>query len=165
MCNYELLEPFYSLLTIIAITTSIIIIIIIIIIVFEELKSFSSNISSHRKSYTKKARWIENTKDTHRSYELQMYEDILLKEIMNTLERTHKSMSPEMDKITNFSLHHTSSTHQLMTKLISEIIKEPEKMPDWLTERLKCLLPKTNDATNTKKDRPITCLLTSILKK
>ena len=55
-----------------------------------------------------------------------MNKDITMEEIINTLKHTHKWKS-EIDEITNFWLHHSSSNHQLMRKFISEIIKEPEK--------------------------------------
>ena len=37
-----------------------------------------------------------------------------------------------------------------MIKLILEIIKEPDKMPNWLTERVGYLLPKTKETINSK---------------
>ena len=56
-----------------------------------------------------------------------MHEDIKIEEIIDTFKRTHKFKSPGIDKITNFWLQHLSSTHQLLTEFISEIIKELEK--------------------------------------
>ena len=56
-----------------------------------------------------------------------MYKDITIKAIINTVKRTHKWKSLGIDKITNYWPHHFYSTHQLITKLILEIIKEPEK--------------------------------------
>ena len=58
----------------------------------------------------------------------------------------------ELIKI-NFWLHYQSSTHQLMMKLISEIIWEPKKKPDWFTEEIVYLLPKTKETTNAKKTK------------
>ena len=55
------------------------------------------------------------------------YTKILQWKIMNIPKYTHKWKSPGIDKITNFWLRHVFFTHQLMTKFISEIIKEPEK--------------------------------------
>ena len=39
----------------------------------KELKSFWSCIRSQKKSYNKKARFIEKIKDTYKNYEPQMY--------------------------------------------------------------------------------------------
>ena len=135
----------------------------------EELKSFSGNTWNHKKSSNKKEKWIENIKVTYKNNEPQMYEDITIEEIINTLKRTHKWKSLGIDKMTNFWFHHLSSTHQLITKLISEINNEPEKIRDYFRKRLTYILPKTKEITNTpKKYRPITCLptcrmITSIL--
>ena len=59
-----------------------------------------------------------------------MYEDITIEEIINTLKLKHKWKSLGIDKIPNFWHYHLPSTHQLMTKLILEIIKEHEKYPN-----------------------------------
>ena len=63
-----------------------------------------------------------------------MCDDITKGEIINTFKHTHKWKSPGKDKATNFWFNHLSSTYQLMTKFISEIIKDPKEMSDWLTE-------------------------------
>ena len=55
----------------------------------KELKSFWSNIWSHKKSYNKKERWIENIKCTYKNYEPQMYNDISTGEIIDTLHHHH----------------------------------------------------------------------------
>ena len=81
---------------------------------------------SHKKSFNKKAWWIETIKDTYENNEQQMYEDITTGEIINTLKRTYEWKSPVIDNKTYFLLRHQFSS-QLMTKPIAEIIKEPEK--------------------------------------
>ena len=90
----------------------------------EELKIFWNNIRKH-----KKVRWIENIKRTYKNNEAEMYEHFMIEDIINTLKCTHKWQSSEIEK-NKFLVHYRYSTHQLMMKLISEIIKEPEKMPD-----------------------------------
>ena len=61
-----------------------------------------------------------------------MYENITIEEIVNILRRTQnwKSDGTDNDKLFGSITY----THQLMTKLISENILKPQKMPDWLTE-------------------------------
>ena len=80
-----------------------------------------------------------------------MYKDIIIKEIINILKRTYKWKSSGRDKITNFWLYQQSFTHQVMTKLISEIFKEPEKMPDCLSEGVTIQQLKTKETANEKK--------------
>ena len=69
-----------------------------------------------------------------------MYEYVTIEEI----KYTHKWKSSGIDKITNFGLYDISSTYQLMTKFISKIIKEPEKIGSWNQQ------PKTKEAANAK---------------
>ena len=51
--------------------------------------------------------------------------------------------------------------HEFMTKQISEIISEPDKMPNWLAEGTTYLLAKTTETANAKNYRPVTCLSTT----
>ena len=77
--------------------------------------------------------------------------------------------APGNDGIANFWLKNLSSVHEDLTIAYDDILKNPEKQPDWLTEGLTYLLPKTEEMNNPKNYRPITCLptmykiLTSIL--
>ena len=77
--------------------------------------------------------------------------------------------APGNDRIATFWLKKLSSVHEDLTTAYNDILKNPEKQPDWLTEGLTYLLPKTEETKNPKNYRPITCLptmykiLTSIL--
>ena len=51
-------------------------------------------------------------------------------------------MPTAIDKKTHFLLNHLFFTLQLTTKFISEIIKEPQRKPDWFTEGIRSLLLK-----------------------
>ena len=72
-----------------------------------------------------------------------MNEDISVEEIINSLKCSHRWKSSGIDKIRNFWYYYLSSSHQLMTAMTSEIINEPPKMPDWLTEGVTFQLLKT----------------------
>ena len=59
------------------------------------------NLWGHKKSYNrifKKARWI----DTDKNNEPQIFEDLTIEEIINTLKCIHKWKLPGIDKIANF---------------------------------------------------------------
>ena len=52
-------------------------------------------------------------------------------------------------------------SHETFSRLsYKNIIENPEEKPEWLTEGLTYLLPKTKETTNPKNYRPITCLPT-----
>ena len=64
--------------------------------------------------------WIENIKImNHKCTKI-----LTTEESMYTLKRTDKCKSPGINKMTYFGLHHLSSTNQLITKFISEIVKD-----------------------------------------
>ena len=63
-----------------------------------------------------------------------MYGDFTIGEIINILKRIHNLNGTYLEeKKKNFWLFHQFPTCHLRTTLISEIIKETEKIPDWLT--------------------------------
>ena len=78
--------------------------------------------------------------------------------------------APGNDGIANFRIKNLTSLHDDLITAYNDILKHPEKAPDWLTDGLTYyLLPKTEETKNPMNYRPITCLptlykiLTSIL--
>ena len=71
--------------------------------------------------------------------------------------------APGNDGIANFWIKNLTSVHDELTAAsaaYNDILKHPENAPDWLTDGLTYLLPKTEETKNPKNYRPITCLPT-----
>ena len=68
--------------------------------------------------------------------------------------------SPGKDKVSNFWLKHLVILHEDLAKAYTKVIEHPEEAPEWLTEGITYLLPKTEETKNPKNYRPITCLPT-----
>ena len=66
-----------------------------------------------------------------------------------------------MDKIPNFWISLLTKGHQKLTSLLSEIVESPDTSPNWLSEGIIYLSPKTKDTKNPINYRPITCLTTA----
>ena len=127
----------------------------------EEVKDFWNNIWGEERSFNEEATWIKREEERVKDLEHQDWEEISVEEICVALGKTHKWKSPGIDKIPNFWLNSLSAIHEPLTSFINEILLNPYDIPDWITEGVTYLLPKSEDTKNPKNYRPITCLTTS----
>ena len=85
------------------------------------------------------------------------------------LKKTSNWKSPGIERVPNFWLKNLERLHGNLTTAYNDIIKSPEKSPEWLTRGLTYLLPKNNETKNPKNYRPIACspttykVLTSVI--
>ena len=102
-------------------------------------------------------------------YQEQMWIDITKEEAVLAIMKCSNWKALGNDEIANFGVKNFTSIHDELSAAYNDILKHPEKAPDWLTDGLTYLLPKTEETKNPKNYRPITCLstmykiLTSIL--
>ena len=78
-----------------------------------------------------------------------------------SLKKSHKWKSPGLDKLPNFWLNILTSTHKVLTHTLSQTMKHPEEIPEWLAKGITYLLPKISETNNPKNYRPITFLSTT----
>ena len=126
----------------------------------EKVEEFWKGIWSNDRPFNEKAEWIKAIEEGKEHIEEQQWIDISTEEVEMALKKSHKWKSAGVDKITNFWLHSLSCTHDLLAVLLSEVVRNPENTPDWLSEGLTYLLPKTTETYQPKNYRPITCLST-----
>ena len=86
--------------------------------------------------------------------------DITTDDIRMAIKNSNNCTSPGLDKIPNFWLKNIEELHSDMAREYTVMIKEPNSFPEWLTQGLTFLIPKSNDANEAKNYRPITCLPT-----
>jgi len=77
------------------------------------------------------------------------------------LRKSSNWKTPGADGIPNFWLKHLEEVHDDMARNFSTILHNPDQCPHWLTRGITYLLPKTDQTTNPKNYRPITCLPTT----
>jgi len=64
------------------------------------------------------------------------------------------------DGMVNFWLKQLTSLHPELANAYNNILKNPEQSPEWLTEGVTFLIPKSEDTENPKNYKPISCLPT-----
>ena len=134
-----------------------------------EVEEFWSKIWEDNKSHNSEAQWIKDQEKVTENQEQQRWHDISKEEAILAIMKSSNWKAPGNDGIAKFWLKNLSSVHEDLTTAYNDTLKNPEKQPDWLTEGLTYLLPKTEETKNPKNYRPINCLptmykiLTSIL--
>ena len=93
----------------------------------------------------------------------QEWKDIEDGEVTLALKKTSNWKSPGIDRVPNFWLKNLERLHGGLTTAYNDIVKNPEKSPEWLTRGLTYLLvlPRNNETKNPKNYRPIACLPTT----
>ncbi|XP_066933825.1 uncharacterized protein [Clytia hemisphaerica] len=135
----------------------------------EDIEGFWNNIWGKKKSYNREATWIEREEERMQGKKEQEWEEITVEEVRVALGKTQKWKSPGIDKVQNFWLNYLPSMHRVLTFFLNELVGNPNSIPEWLTEGVTYLLPKSEDTKNPNNYRPITCLntiyklLTSVL--
>ena len=81
-------------------------------------------------------------------------------ELSAALAKSQKWKSPGVDQIPNFCLYSLTPIHDPLAHCLTNIMQNPDMTPDWLTEGITYLLPKSQETNNSKNYRPITCLTT-----
>ena len=92
--------------------------------------------------------------------EKQEWEYIELKEVEFSLKKSNNWKSPGLEKLPNFWLNILTSTHKVLTHSLSQKMKHPKEIPEWLTKWITYLLLKVSETNSPKNYRPITCLST-----
>ena len=100
----------------------------------KEVGKFWKNIWSNEKEHNEDAEWIKREQEKTKETEQQELEDKKLKEIEISLKKSHKLKSPELEKLPNFWLNILISLHKVLTHTLSEIMKNPEEIPEWLVK-------------------------------
>ena len=126
----------------------------------EEVVDFWSNIWEKEKSHNKDSAWIKGQEDLHKDLKAQSWRAINVEETTCAINKSSNWKSPGKDKVSNFWLKHLVSLHEDLAKAYTKVIEHPEETPEWLTEGITHLLPKTEETKNPKNYRPITYLPT-----
>ena len=108
------------------------------------------------------ASWIGNMEKENEKVKEEEWQNITVLELKAVLTKSQKRKSPGIDKVPNFWLNALSSSHFTFTRLLSEIMENPEKAPKWMGEGTAYLLPKSNDTKDPKNYRTITLSLNNL---
>ena len=126
----------------------------------EEIEAFWSNIWENEKHHDETAEWMQQQDEMMKNQPTQDWKDIEDGEVTLALKKTSNWKSPGIDREPNFWLKNLEKLYGSLTTAYNDIVKNPEKSPEWLTRGLTYLLPKNNETKNPKNYRPIACLPT-----
>lgn len=85
-------------------------------------------------------------------------------DVTEAIKKTQNWKSPGIDHIHNFWLKRFNKVHVKLAELLDQAITNPSTIPDFMTEGVTYLLPKSSPPSkDPSKYRPITFLLTSII--
>ena len=122
----------------------------------ENVEKYWKTVWSSDKKFNDIAEWVETIEQNNAHIEEQQWTDVTTGEVEKALNKSHKWKSVGMEKITNLWLHSLPCTHDLLANLLSEIMRNSEKTPDWLPEGLTYFIPKSKETSNPKDYEPIT---------
>ena len=124
----------------------------------EEVEKFWSSIWCIEKEFNEEAEWLKQEEERCEGLEQQKRDEIKEVELMGSLRKAQKWKSPGIDKV----LNSLDSIHENITKCYNRAITNPETNPQWFTQGITYLLPKSNE-TNIPKNINTKSILTSIV--
>ena len=126
----------------------------------EETEQFWRLILEDEKHHNEVAEWLREQEELSQNLPEQEWQDLEKEEVTSATKKTNNWKSPGQDKIPNFWLKSLTCFHEDIARSYSKILKQPEESPQWLTEGVTYLLPKTEETAKPKNCRPIICLPT-----
>ena len=126
----------------------------------EVTEQFWKLIWEDEKHHSEEAEWVRKQEELGQKFQEQTWPTIEKQEVISAIKKTHNWKSPGQDKIPNFWLKNLTSLHEDIACCFSNIVKNPEESPSWLTNGITYLLPKSEETIEPKNYRPITCLPT-----
>ena len=125
-----------------------------------QLSNFWRDLYGDSTDHNRTAEWIDQTKNE--LTEIPDMQDIVVTEetIKNKLRKAPNFKSPGPDKVQNFWMKQLTSLHSYYARSFTRLINKDEQAPDWLTEGITHLIPKSENTDQPNQYRPITCLPT-----
>lgn len=126
----------------------------------DAIRQFWSNIWTTQVSHKSK-RWITDEKKRVGTIKTMQSWEISKEEIQDAVSKTLNWKAPGIDKLQNFWYKRFTSTHAKLARTFTKLLACPEEMPQFMTQGITYLLPKTTHVSeDPSKYRPITCLPT-----
>lgn len=125
----------------------------------ENIEEFWRNIWTVEGHYKQDALWIQE--ETERNQEHQMTDTQVTREdLQYALKNLANWKAPGRDGVQNFWYKNFTNIHIYLAHIINELIQGHITIPNFLTEGLTYLIPKSSNTKDPSQYRPITCLPT-----
>ena len=125
-----------------------------------QVETFWSKIWENNKTHNDAAHWIQDQAKENQHVPTQEWSDVATEETMKAIHKTSNWKVTGCCGVANFWLKQLTSLQRELANTYNNILKNPEQSPQWLTEGVTFLIPKSEDTENPKNYRPITCLPT-----
>ena len=102
----------------------------------------------------------EDQEKANEYQEQQKWIDIKKEEAALSIMKSSNSKAPVNVGTANLWIKNLTCIHDELTIAYKDILKHPEKAPDWLTDALTYLLPRTQETKNARNYQLIICLPT-----
>jgi hypothetical protein len=122
-----------------------------------EVTQFWANLWENPTQHNNDGLWL---KEEENNGELEEMTAILVTtaDIREATRYTRNWAAPGPDFVHNFWYKKFSTTHGKIAEHFNNVLRDPQKLPEFITKGVTYLLPKDRDTTNPAKYRPITCL-------
>ena len=94
----------------------------------DSIEKLWKGIWGEKKACNMSASWIGNMEKGNQKVKEQEWQNITVLELKAALTKSQKWKSPGIDKVPNFWLNALSSSHVTFTKLLNEIMQNPENL-------------------------------------
>ncbi|XP_064076354.1 uncharacterized protein LOC135194637 [Vanessa tameamea] len=126
----------------------------------DELKNYWTGIWEKRSDHNLQAKWIEEENQKWGYMEQMEFIELKLDDLTEVLKKTKNWKAAGIDQIHNFWYKKFTSLHDILTKIISDLINCRTPLPNFITTGLTYMLPKNQNTHDPSQYRPITCLPT-----
>ena len=108
------------------------------------IEDFWKPLYETEKSYNKEAQWI---KDYENSLEINknIFHELLITEVKSSIRNFGLWKSPGIDNLQNYWWHKFTSSHETLTKIYNNILRNPAEAPTWLFSGITRLAPKKSE--------------------
>lgn len=124
----------------------------------EEIEIFWKNTWSQKIGTINDTDWIQTEIENHNQQMNNI--NITVEDLKNVLSKLPNWKAPGKDGLQNFWYKRFTSSHTYLAHKIHQIVHDPTLMPDFLTNGVTYLLPKSAITNDPSQYRPITCLPT-----
>lgn len=109
-------------------------------------------------NHVSNASWIQQIRETLVNVPEMPAVDFSPQDIKHTVTAMANWTAPGIDKIQAFWWKYFTSTHQPLAAQFAKITSDPSAAPNFLTQGITYMLPKSENTSDPKNYRPITCL-------
>ncbi|CAH1638363.1 unnamed protein product [Spodoptera littoralis] len=128
-----------------------------------QFHTYWSNIWSNASEHNHAATWIRDDKQKLGNLPVMLFDAIPLEVFVSVITKAHNWKAAGTDKIHNYLYNKSTYLHPSIYNYINNFIKNPQSIPEFITQSLTYMIPKDSDHAGPAKYKPITYLPQHVL--